>query len=49
MGHAFQATEMKTTGDCFSTISILYELVPMSDILLCYRMQTTRFDDGSSS
>ena len=45
MGHVFQATEVNATGDSFYTISISMGLIPMSDMLLCYRVQTTRFDD----
>ena len=36
---------MNATGDSFYAISISMGLIPMSDMLLCYRVQTTRFDD----
>ena len=45
----FHTTEVNATGDSFNAISTSTELMPMSDMLLCYRTQTTRFDDGRNS
>ena len=45
IGACLPGHEVNATGDSFYAISISMGLIPMSDMLLCYRVQTTRFDD----